>query len=123
MDHVYASVEGRRLAEEYELGTGLELLHHPFHSLEIDCLELSRAVADPYAEPLLVYDFRPDHPGPYLDIGHVRPYVADPDIRTPVNVSERIQAQQLADSAYGKLLLQQGGSLGADSRKKLNVHI
>ena len=121
MNHVDPPVECGRFAEKYELRPRLQLFVHPFDAFEKDCLHLSRAVGYPYAQPF--FELYSRYLGSDLDICHVGSCIADPDIRTLVHISERIQPQQLADRSDREFLLQQGGSLRTHSRKKLNIHI
>ena len=124
MDHVYSTVEGLRLAEEYPLGAWLELFEHPFYALEEHGLHLSGAVSDPHAEPLarLFVQLDAHHPASQLDVCHVRPGVCDVYKAALVDVSERVYPKQLAHGTCAELLMQQLRSFGADSRQILYVH-
>ena len=123
MDHVYPAVEGCGLSEEYEFRSAHKLLGHPFHTLEKHCFQLACTIANPDAKSFLVNYFRTQDDRLYLNEGHIRTDVADAYERAPVDISERVQTQQLADRFHGQFLFHQGSSFRADSGEKLYVCI
>ena len=123
MDEVYPAVEGCRFSEECKFRAWNEFFLHPFQPFEKDRLDFSAPVRNHHRQPLAADDFRPDHLGADLDICHVGTDLGYGYDAAPVDVSERIQPQQVSESGHSELLLQKGGSFRPHARQKLYLGI
>ena len=125
MHHVQASVESRRLSEEKEDTAGLEPVRSVFHPPEEDQFHLPGIVLDDHAEPFpaLSGQVGRNDPRQDLDIGGVAPHVRDPLDGTPVDIPERIQAQQVPHCPDGQFGGQQGGAPRPYAREELDSRL
>ena len=109
MNQVDASLEGFRLAEKDKGRSRLQPGFDVLQSLEKDQFQLAGSVLYPHTQPFSAHEFRRFHPGENLDERHVGRKVGNAMEGAPVDVPERIEADQVADGFHTQLTAQKSG--------------